>query len=86
MLSQCHGGSHTFTIRFSFFALKSYTITFYLLLPIFQSWHALTIYYITAGSEPRFLSTMVNASVTVGRDAALTCHISHSEGYKVTTQ
>ena len=44
-----------------------------------------TIYYTIPGSEPRFLSTMVNASVTVGRDAALTCHISHSEGYKVTT-
>ena len=43
-----------------------------------------TIYYTIPGSEPRFLSTMVNASVTVGRDAALTCHISHSEGYKVT--
>ena len=27
---------------------------------------------------------MVNASVVVGRDAALSCHISHSEGFKVT--
>lgn len=33
--------------------------------------------------DPKFLSTMVNASVVVGRDAALSCHISHSEGFKV---
>ena len=26
---------------------------------------------------------MVNASVVVGRDAALSCHISHSDGFKV---
>ena len=38
--------------------------------------------YISA-SEPQFLSSMVNSSVTVGRDAALTCHISHTDGYKV---
>ena len=36
-----------------------------------------------SGSGPEFLSSMVNVSVSVGRDAALSCHISHSDEFKV---
>ena len=43
----------------------------------------LTIGNISDTGDPKFLSTMVNASVVVGRDAALSCHISHSDGFKV---
>lgn len=33
--------------------------------------------------EPHFLSTMINSSVPVGRDASLVCHVSESHGFKV---
>jgi len=35
------------------------------------------------GGEPQFLSSIINASVPVGRDAALECYITKSQGYKV---
>ena len=36
-----------------------------------------------AGGDPQFLSSIINASVPVGRDAALECYITRSQGYKV---